>query len=295
MPKPDLILCNSKMTAKRISEMLRLLRPKQWIKNSFVLAPLLFTGQFLELNTVLQVLAATGLFCIASSASYIVNDLRDVERDRRHPIKSLRPLAAGHLTIKMALIQLVVLYLILLWGWYAFPWVSMVIAIYLVLNLAYSFGLKHQPIIDIFVIAIGFVLRVWAGAMAIDVPVSGWMFVTTLCLALYLAAIKRGQELAQQGVKSREVLKQYSPALVNRYAEMSATCALVFYSLFVMSNKPALVVTVPLVLFGLFRYWFVVDALGAGESPTDALFEDRQLLATVIVWMATCLWALWPV
>jgi 4-hydroxybenzoate polyprenyltransferase len=283
------------MTAKRISEMLRLLRPKQWIKNSFVLAPLLFTGQFLELNTVLQVLAATGLFCIASSASYIVNDLRDVERDRRHPIKSLRPLAAGHLTIKMALIQLVVLYLILLWGWYAFPWVSMVIAIYLVLNLAYSFGLKHQPIIDIFVIAIGFVLRVWAGAMAIDVPVSGWMFVTTLCLALYLAAIKRGQELAQQGVKSREVLKQYSPALVNRYAEMSATCALVFYSLFVMSNKPALVVTVPLVLFGLFRYWFVVDALGAGESPTDALFEDRQLLATVIVWMATCLWALWPV
>ncbi len=295
MPKPDLILCNSKMTAKRISEMLRLLRPKQWIKNSFVLAPLLFTGQFLELNTVLQVLAATGLFCIASSASYIVNDLRDVERDRRHPTKSLRPLAAGHLTIKMALIQLVVLYLILLWGWYAFPWVSMVITIYLVLNLAYSFGLKHQPIIDIFVIAIGFVLRVWAGAMAIDVPVSGWMFVTTLCLALYLAAIKRGQELAQQGVKSREVLKQYSPALVNRYAEMSATCALIFYSLFVMSNKPALVVTVPLVLFGLFRYWFVVDALGAGESPTDALFEDRQLLATVIVWMATCLWALWPV
>jgi decaprenyl-phosphate phosphoribosyltransferase len=295
VPKPDLILCNSKMTAKRISEMLRLLRPKQWIKNSFVLAPLLFTGQFLELNTVLQVLAATGLFCIASSASYIVNDLRDVERDRRHPTKSLRPLAAGHLTIKMALIQLVVLYLILLWGWYAFPWVSMVITIYLVLNLAYSFGLKHQPIIDIFVIAIGFVLRVWAGAMAIDVPVSGWMFVTTLCLALYLAAIKRGQELAQQGVKSREVLKQYSPALVNRYAEMSATCALIFYSLFVMSNKPALVVTVPLVLFGLFRYWFVVDALGAGESPTDALFEDRQLLATVIVWMATCLWALWPV
>ena len=295
MPMPDLSPDDSKMTPMRVSEMLRLLRPKQWIKNSFVLAPLLFTGQFLQLNVVLHVLVATVLFCIASSASYIVNDLRDIERDRRHPVKRLRPLAAGHLTIKMALIQLVVLYLVLLWGVYALPWVSMVIAIYLGLNLAYSFGLKHQPIIDIFVIAIGFVLRVWAGAMAIDVPVSGWMFVTTLCLALYLAAIKRGQELAQQGAKSREVLTKYSPALVNRYAEMSATCALIFYSLFVMSNKPALVVTVPLVLFGLFRYWFVVDALGAGESPTDALFEDRQLIVTVIVWMATCLWALWPV
>ena len=170
----------------------------------------------------------------------------------------------------------------------------LVIAGYLALNLAYTFVLKHQPVIDIFSIAIGFVLRVFAGAVALDVPVSGWMFVTTLCLALYLAAVKRGQELSQSGTEGRQVLKKYSKPLVDRYAEMSATCALVFYSMFVMSSRPQLVITVPVVLFGLFRYWYVVDVLDGGESPTDALFSDWPLLLTVVGWIGACLWALWP-
>ena len=236
------------------------------------------------------------LFCIASSATYIINDMHDIERDRRHPKKSkTRPLAAGIVSVHAALILLAVLYAVLALGGFVAPKVIMVIAAYLVLNLAYTFVLKHLPVIDIFTIAIGFVLRVYAGAMALDVPVSSWMSITTLCLALYMAAIKRRQELSQTGAEGRKVLEKYSVSLVDRYAEMSATGALLFYSIFVMSAKPELVITVPLVLFGLFRYWFVVEVLEGGESPTDALLADWPLLLTVVLWVAVCGWALWPV
>lgn len=276
--------------------LIKLMRPKQWVKNGFVLAPLVFSGEFLDAGAVSHALLAVLLFCVASSATYIINDMHDIERDRRHPKKSkTRPLAAGIVSVPAALILLAVLYAVLLWGWFVAPKVVMVIAAYLVLNLAYTFVLKHQPVVDIFTIAIGFVLRVYAGAMSLDVPVSSWMFITTLCLALYLAAVKRRQELSQSGSEGRKVLERYSVSLVDRYAEMSATGALLFYSMFVMSAKPELVITVPLVLFGLFRYWFVVEALDGGESPTDALLADWQLLLTVVLWVAACGWALWPV
>lgn len=272
-----------------------LMRPKQWVKNGFVLAPLVFSGQFLDASAVSHALLAVLLFCLASSATYIVNDMHDIERDRRHTKKSkTRPLAAGIVSIPMALVLLAALYGALIGGWFVAPNVVQVIAAYLALNLAYTFVLKCQPVVDIFTIAIGFVLRVYAGAMALAVPVSGWMFVTTLCLALYLAAVKRRQELSRNGTEGRKVLEKYSVSLVDRYAEMSATGALVFYSMFVMSAKPQLVITVPLVLFGLFRYWYVVEELDGGESPTDALLADWQLLLTVVLWVGACGWALWP-
>jgi len=172
------------------------------------------------------------------------------------------------------------------------PQVILVIVGYSALNLAYTFFLKHEPVIDIFTIAIGFVLRVIAGAVALNLNASSWMCVTTLCLALYLAAVKRRQELAQNGSDGRKVLERYSVGLVDRYAEMSATGALLFYSMFVMSARPELVITIPLVLYGLFRYWYVVEALDGGESPTDALLADWQLMAVVAFWIAACVWAL---
>lgn len=280
---------------KRMAGLLALMRPKQWVKNGFVLAPLVFTGEFTNLAAIQQALLAVLWFCLASSATYIVNDIQDVERDRRHPKKSKsRPLAAGIVSVPMAMVLLAALYAGLVIAWFVAPKVILVIGAYLALNLAYTFVLKHQPVLDIFTIAIGFVLRVYAGAMALDVPVSGWMFVTTLCLALYLAAVKRRQELSQAGTEGRKVLEKYSVALVDRYAEMSATGALLFYSMFVMSSKSQLVITIPLVLFGLFRYWYVVEELDGGESPTDALLADWQLLLTVVLWVVACAWALWP-
>lgn len=285
----------SRPALEQVRGLIKLMRPRQWIKNGFVLAPLVFSGAFLDGQAVSAAVLAAVLFCLASSATYVVNDLHDIERDRRHPSKSLsRPLACGQVSRSAALTLLAVLYALLLSSWWLVPAVIQVIAAYLLLNLAYTFVLKHQPVVDIFTIAIGFVLRVYAGAMALAVPMSSWMFVTTLCLALYLAAVKRRQELSQSGSEGRQVLEKYSLALIDRYAEMAATGALVFYSMFVMSSRPELVATVPLVLFGLFRYWYVVEQ-GGGESPTDALLADWQLLVCVLLWVAVCAWALWPV
>lgn len=281
--------------SKHLLGLINLLRPSHWVKNGFVLAPLLFSSQFLDLRITGLAFIAFALFCIASSATYIVNDLHDIEHDRLHPKKSQRrPLAAGIISIPAALGVLVLLYSILILGWFVVPEVSAVILAYLLINLAYTFVLKHQPVLDIFTIAIGFMLRVYAGAVAVLVPLSDWMFITTLCLALYLAAIKRRQELRQSGTGGRKVLKRYSVILMDRYAEMSAIGALVFYSMFVMSVKPRLVITVPLVLFGLFRYWYIVEELDGGESPTSTLLTDWQLLLAVVLWIAACVWVLWP-
>lgn len=235
------------------------------------------------------------LFCVASSATYIVNDMCDIKHDSLHPNKSkTRPLVTGVVTIPMAISLLCILYSVLVCGWFVAPNVVLVIIAYLLLNLAYTIVLKYHPVLDIFTIAIGFVLRVYAGAVALSVPLSGWMAITTLSLALYLAAIKRHQELSNNGVVGRKVLEKYSIALVDRYAQMSATCAIIFYSLFVISTKPQMVVTIPLVLFGLFRYWYVTEELNGGESPTDELLTDWQLLLTVILWIVACIWLLIP-
>lgn len=290
----DTIIARSPLA--QLIALIKLMRPKQWVKNCFVLAPLIFSGLFLNTNSIIRSLIAMMLFSIASSSTYIINDIHDIERDRCHPTKSkTRPLASGATTIPAALCLLGILYSILIWGWFFSPSVMAIICTYILLNLSYTYVLKHQAVIDIFTIAIGFVLRVFAGAMALKVPVSSWMFITTLCLSLYLAAVKRRQELSQNGSEGRKVLEKYSITLVDRYAEMSATGALLFYSMFVMSTKPNLAISVPLVLFGLFRYWFIVDTLNSGESPTDAVLSDWQLFLTVLLWVIACGWALWPV
>jgi len=278
----------------RLPELLRLARPKQWVKNGFVLAPLVFAREFRDIEALSDALIAFGLFCVASSATYVMNDLRDIERDRSHPVKSWsRPLAAGTVKPRTAIALLVALYAVLVAGAFWSPRTMVVIAGYMALNFAYSFWLKHQPVLDIFSVASGFVLRIFAGAVAITVPVSNWMAITTLCLALYLASIKRRQELATAGSGSREVLQRYSVALVDRYAEISAVGALIFYSLFVMSSgNDHMAFTIPLVIFGLFRYWYVVEALDGGESPTDVAVTDKPLIAAVALWVGVCLYAL---
>ena len=275
--------------------LIKLVRPKQWVKNSFVFAPLIFAGEFLHPDSVYSTLLAAFLFCIAASAVYIVNDLKDIEKDRIHPEKSKkRPLASGQVSPQSAIILLILLYIVLISFWTVVPNVIYVIFIYLALNWAYTFKLKHEPVIEIFIVAFGFVLRVYAGAMALTVPVSHWMFITTLSISLYLASIKRRQELLQSGSQSRGVLAYYSVTLIDRFAEMSAVTAVVFYSLYVMEVQPKLVVTVPLVIFGLFRYWYIFETLKGGESPTDVIIQDKQILLTVLLWVGCCIWVLLP-
>jgi len=273
--------------------LLRLIRPKHWVKNLFVLAPLIFSGTFTRPMVTLLAVFGTLLFCVAASIVYIINDLSDVRRDILHPVKRLtRPIASGAVSVTEARVVLVVLSLLLVVGTFvSIPLVSVLIG-YILLNVLYSVWLKSIPVVDIFCVAAGFVLRVYAGARVIDVPLSSWMMVTTLSIALYLAAIKRRDELDAQGDGARAVLGQYSIALLDRFALMSSVCSMVFYSLFVVTTRPVLAFTIPLVLFGIFRYWFLVDRGERGESPTDALWSDRTLAVTVVLWGLLCAYLL---
>lgn len=271
-----------------------LLRPRHWIKNLFVLAPLVFAGGFRDPDLVTLALAAAALFTVASVAVYILNDLLDLERDRSHPDKRTeRPLAAGTVSVGTARGLLGASYAVLVIGLALWPTVTVPVVLYLAINAAYSLRLKRVPVVDLFCVASGFLLRVYAGAVAIAVPLSSWMAITTLCLALYLAAIKRRQELAVQGADGRAVLSSYSVALLDRYAELSGTAALLFYGLFVIEVRPELAVTIPFVLFGLFRYWYIVEKTGKGESPTDAVWSDGVLALTVLLWGALSAYVVW--
>lgn len=272
-----------------LSATLALLRPREWSKNVFVLAPLVFAGAFNRIDALRHVGMAFVLFCVAASAVYVLNDLHDIAEDRAHPVKAKqRPLAAGELSPRRAIIVLAALYVVLGLGARVFPQAGGIVIGYVLLNVAHTYLLKQQPVVDIFSIAIGFVLRVYAGALAISVPLSSWMFVTTLCLALYLASIKRRQELNWAGGTGRVVLQQYTAPLLDRFAQTAATGALIFYSLFVMSTRPQLVVTIPFVLFGLFRYQWLVEVRNAGESPADVLLGDWQLMLTMLLWLGMC-------
>ncbi|MCC6709510.1 MAG: decaprenyl-phosphate phosphoribosyltransferase [Gammaproteobacteria bacterium] len=269
-----------------------LLRPREWTKNIFVLAPLVFAGAFSHDTALYHAGLAFLLFCVAASAVYIVNDIHDIDEDRAHPLKRRkRPLAAGELSPRAALVLLVGLYGLLAVGYWLMPRAGMIVIGYVLLNIAHTYLLKLQPVIDIFSIAIGFMLRVYAGAEAIAVPVSSWMFVTTLCLALYLASIKRRQELNWAGGTGRAVLQHYTAPLLDRFAQTAATGALIFYSLFVMSTRPELVASIPFVLFGLFRYQWLVEVRELGESPADTLLGDWQLMLTVLFWLGMCAYA----
>jgi decaprenyl-phosphate phosphoribosyltransferase len=270
-----------------MSAIIKLCRPQQWVKNGFVFIPLLFSKLYIQPESVYQAIIVFFIFSIASSAAYIVNDIKDIEKDRLHPHKKWsRPLASGEIRVRTAVLLLSILYGSMLLISYFRLDVMKVVFGYLILNLIYTFKLKNQPVFDVFTIAFGFVLRVVAGGVAIGSGVSHWMFIVTLCLALFLACVKRRQELINSRGDAREVLGKYTLPLLNRYAELAATCTVVFYGLFVAMIRPGLVLTVPIMLFGLFRYWFNVESCNAGESPTDVLLSDRVLQGVIFVWGA---------
>ncbi len=274
---------------------LQLLRLTHWIKNVILFMPMVFSGLFLNISAQLDSLLAFVFFSLAASLVYAINDLADVERDRLHPIKRLkRPIAAGVISKQEALAIAIILALASLSSVFFSLKFFFVLMAYIALNIAYSAYLKHQPVLDVFSVSAGFVLRVYAGAVAIDVKLSSWMFITTLSLALYLASIKRLQEMQLQGSEGRQVLKKYSVKIVERYADVAAVSAILFYSLYCFSEHPNLIVTIPLVLFGIFRYWYLVDAESQGESPVDVLYGDVPMILVVLLWAALVVYEFFP-
>ncbi len=273
------------------------MRPEQWLKNGFVLAPIVFSGLVGDPDAWLRTLLAVVAFCAASSAVYLVNDVIDREADRSHPIKKSRPIASGEISVTTALAVAVVLaavaIAIAVWlgGW--FP---AVLIAYITLVLLYSAVLKRAVFLDVLVVAAGFVLRVVGGAVAINVPVSSWILVVAYLLALYLALGKRRSELVLLGGEAgnhRVVLGHYTLPMVDQAISVVLGATVLAYALYTVApdtvakvGSEGLLATVPIVLYGLFRYLYLLHKHELGGSPTRALLTDRPLLICVVIWLA---------
>ncbi len=289
-----------------IYDILQLLRPPQWVKNGVVLAGLIFSGSAANTDNILMALAATGLFCLLSSAIYIINDITDAEADRKHPVKANRPLAAGRVAPATALIIAIIIGAVTLVLSYLLSLNFFItVLIYSILNLLYSFVLKHVVIIDVMSIAAGFVLRALAGAVVIHVRFSGWLLITTFLLALFLGFGKRRHELIlleEEGIEHRKILAKYSSYLLDQLIAVVTPAVLVCYLLYVISPEVTqrlgteyLYITTPFVIYGIFRYLYLIHLEEAGGSPTMILLTDRPILLTVLFWIATVLLLLYYV
>jgi len=279
------------------------LRPRQWVKNVFVFAALVFAGRLADPSSLLRVLGAFGVFCVLSSAVYLINDVRDREADRRHPHKRRRPIAAGEISPRFASAASLVLAGAALFAAFRLSsGLGAAALAYLALNLGYSFGLKKIVILDVMMVAAGFLLRALAGALVIDVEISRWLVLCTGLLALFLGFVKRRQELTAQdgGGETRAILKEYSLPFLDQMISVVTGATVVAYSLYAFSPEVAqklgtghLGLTIPFVLFGIFRYLYLVHQRGVGENPTVVVMTDVPLILDVALWGAAVVVALY--
>jgi 4-hydroxybenzoate polyprenyltransferase len=274
------------------------LRPSQWTKNLFIFAALLFGQRLLDPTAVAQAVAAFVIFCALSGVVYLVNDVADRDADRLHPVKKFRPIASGAVPVPVALATAAALAVVALGAafWLRLQF-GLVAAGYVALLCMYSGPLKHAVIIDVLTIAIGFVLRVAAGAIAIGVHASHWMYVLMMLLALFLALSKRRHELvllADGATGHRKILEEYSPYLLDQMIAVVTASTIVAYAFYTISAETvekfgtdALWMTLPFPLYGIFRYLYLVHKKEGGGSPSDMLLNDRPLLVCVALWVIT--------
>jgi 4-hydroxybenzoate polyprenyltransferase len=271
------------------------LRPTQWTKNLIIFAALIFGQRLLDSSAVLTSITAFAVFCALSGVVYLVNDVADREADRQHPIKRLRPIASGDVPVPVALATAVVLAAVALGvAFLVRPQFGMISAGYLLLLGSYSGPLKHVVIIDVLTIAVGFVIRAAAGAVAIQVEIGHWLLIVTLLLALFLALSKRRHELvllAGGATSHRRILQEYSPYLLDQMISVVTASTLVAYAFSTISPEviaklgtDKLGLTFPFPLYGIFRYLYLVHQKDGGGSPSDMLLNDRPLLICVGLW-----------
>ena len=265
------------------------MRPKQWVKNLFVFAPLLFVKAFTDMDKVRLALFAFILFSLAGSAIYLINDCLDQKSDRLHPTKKNRPIASGKLSRKTAFVFAVLLGAGALAGSFVLNVnFGYVLSGYVLLNVLYSLKLKHLIVLDVFSIALGFVLRVVAGAVVIGVPVSVWILACTFFLALFLAVNKRKSELGLKDGETRSVLKSYTPEVLGYMHLVCLSATVITYVLYTFSSEHSrlLMLTIPVVLYGLFYYTAVLSREGAsGGDPTAIVLRERPLQIAVALWV----------
>lgn len=280
---------------RQIKAIIKSFRPRQWAKNLFVFAALIFAAKFTDIRSDILAISTFFLFSFAASSVYLINDVIDFETDRSHPIKKNRPIASGMVSRSLAIvISLVFILATLFTSLVISPYLTLVITIYFLNNLLYSFGLKHIVIIDVMMVSIGYVLRAVGGAVAIDVPISSWFLVIIFLLTLFLAVMKRRQEfveIAKNGGKKRKVLEHYSVEMLDQMANIVIPAVLVSYIFFTFNtfHTEYFIFTIPLVVYGIFRYLYLVYKKDLGEDPTETLLKDIPLLICVMLWGVMCM------
>jgi 4-hydroxybenzoate polyprenyltransferase len=284
-----------------LRHLLHMMRPHQWVKNLFIFTGLIFGHAWHDTHLVLLVVLAAIAFSLLSSGVYIMNDIADVESDRAHPRKRNRPLAAGEIAVMAAAMAAVVLIVIAFGiGWYVGPTVTALLFAYLLINGGYSAGLKHVPILDVFLIAAGFMLRILVGTAGVGIAPSQWLLLCGLMVTLFLGFAKRRAELlvaVEQGSRTRKVLVQYDAPLLDVMIAITATSTVITYGLYTVNTEtirihgtPYLIYTLPFVLYGIMRYIFRLHHHRRGEDPARELFTDPHLIATVLGWAAVTVW-----
>lgn len=283
------------MEVNKLKAYILLLRPKQWIKNFFVFAALLFSGNIGKPAYIAASTAAFVVFCLTSSAVYIFNDLMDIEKDRKHPRKKNRPLASGVLRKReAAVLSLLILPSAVYAAFRINTGFGITVVLYLLNNLLYTLYVKHLVILDVMSIAIGFILRVAGGALAISVEISPWLLLCTLLLALFLGFSKRRNELVilQEDAQShRAALENYSLGFIDNMLSIVTASTVISYSMytfFANENKYSMV-TILFVLYGIFRYQYIIYNKNMGESPEEVVLTDKPLLINIILWVIACI------
>ncbi len=276
---------------------IKLIRVTQWSKNIFIFVPLVFAKKLFLLETFEIAIFAFFQFCIVSSTVYIFNDIIDVDHDREHPTKKFRPLASGKIKIKSAIVLLFSFLIILIPGFFFFNLkFNILLVLYLLLNTAYTLKLKNVVILDILSLAAGFVIRVLAGAYVISVPVSNWLILSTLFVSIFLAVIKRRSELAfnSEVEKTRKVLKNYTLTFLDQLTTISATGLIVAYALYAVSastiqnfHTEYLIFTIIFVVYGIFRYMYLMHVKRMGENPIDVIFKDFGMILNIFLYIVS--------
>ena len=281
-----------------ISALFVSLRPKQWSKNLLVFAGLVFSRNLFDTTNLLRSLGGFVAFCLLSGAVYLINDLADVENDRLHPLKRSRPIASGRLKPGAAKVAAVVAAALALAGGFALDWRFGVIGLgYFVMQLAYSFKLKHMVVLDVMTVAAGFALRAVAGTVLVHVTISPWLFVCTILFALFIALAKRRHELLfleGGGAAHRSVLEMYSEALLDQMMAVATSSTVIAYCLYTIAPETVakfgthnLMLTVPFVLYGVYRYLYLVYRKEMGGAPEKVLLTDVPLMVDGLLWMAS--------
>ena len=285
----------------KVINLLRLMRPRQWVKNCFVFTGILFANAWHDLQAIKHVLLAAIAFSLVSSGVYILNDLLDRQQDVNHPHKKHRPLAARTVTSGLAASLMVFLWTVgLVLGYLVSVQVLLILSAYVFINLGYSLGLKHVVLLDVFLLASGFMLRILAGTTGVGIAPSPWLLLCGLMVALFLGFAKRRAELyasVEGSTGDRKVLASYQPVLLDKLIVITSTCVILTYSLYTLNEKTikvhqteSLIYTVPFVMYAIFRYIYSLHNQTMGSDPALEIFRDYHILAAIVGWLLLTLW-----